>query len=104
MPKDYIEELDKMKQYDIDLYRVARLGHYGVNGIKVLPQFEVMDHEKVISRIGNIPQRWYRYGMDFGFETSYNALMSIVIDDKNKDLYIYKEYYKNKSNRKNKWV
>ena len=96
LPKDYIEELDKMKQYDIDLYRVARLGHYGVNGIKVLPQFEVMDHEKVISRIGNIPQRWYRYGMDFGFETSYNALMSIVIDDKNKDLYIYKEYYKNK--------
>lgn len=96
LPSDYIEELDKMKQYDIDLYRVARLGHYGVNGIKVLPQFEVMEHEEVMNRIGNIPQRWYRYGMDFGFETSYNALMSIVIDDKNKDLYIYKEYYKNK--------
>lgn len=96
LPKDYIEELDKMKQYDIDLYRVARQGRYGVNGVKVLPQFKVMNHEEVINRISNIPQRWYRYGMDFGFETSYNALMSIVIDDKNKDLYIYKEYYKNK--------
>ena len=34
--------------------------------------------------------------MDFGFETSYNALISIAIDDKNKDLYIFDEYYKNK--------
>ncbi|MGL5507223.1 MAG: terminase large subunit [Paraclostridium sp.] len=34
--------------------------------------------------------------VDFGFETSYNALMSVVIDDKNKDLYIFDEYYKNK--------
>ena len=96
LPKDYIEELNKMKQYDADLYRVARLGMYGVNGVKVLPQFEIMDHDKVINKISDIPSKYYKYGMDFGFETSYNALMSIVIDDKNKDLYIYKEYYKNK--------
>ena len=96
LPKDYIEELNKMKQYDADLYRVARLGMYGVNGVKVLPQFEIMDHDEVINKISDIPSKYYKYGMDFGFETSYNALMSIVIDDKNKDLYIYKEYYKNK--------
>ena len=96
LPSDYREELDKMKEYDPDLYRVARLGRYGVNGIKVLPQFEVMSEADVVNRITNIPSRWYFYGMDFGFETSYNALMSIVVDDVNKDLYIYDEYYKNK--------
>ena len=96
LPDDYIEELNKMQQYDPDLYRVARLGRYGVNGTKVLPQFEVMKHSDVMHKIGNISQRWYRYGMDFGFETSYNALISIAIDDKNKDLYIFNEYYKNK--------
>lgn len=96
LPESYIEELDQMKEYDPDLYRVARLGRFGVNGTRVLPQFEVMKHEEVINKIGDIPARWYRYGMDFGFETSYNALISIVIDDKNKDLYIYDEYYKNK--------
>ena len=96
LPKDYIEELNKMKRYDPDLYRVARLGRYGVNGVKVLPQFEVMPEADVIDRISNIPLRWYFYGMDFGFETSYNALLSIVVDDKNKDLYIFDEYYKNK--------
>lgn len=31
--------------------------------------------------------------MDFGFITSYNALIRIVIDHINKDLYIYWEYY-----------
>lgn len=96
LPSSYIEELDQMKEYDPDLYRVARLGRFGVNGTKVLPQFEVMKYEDVINRISNIPAKWYKYGMDFGFETSYNALISMVIDDKNKDLYIYAEYYKNK--------
>lgn len=95
LPKDYIEELDKMQTYDEDLYRVARKGEFGVNGTKVLPQFKVIaedDMERIISKISTY---WYRYGMDFGFETSYNALISVVIDDKNKDLYIFDEYYKN---------
>ena len=96
LPKDYIEELNKMKKYDPDLHRVARLGRYGVNGIKVLPQFEVMLEADVIDKISNISSRFYFYGMDFGFETSYNALLSVVVDDKNKDLYIFDEYYKNK--------
>lgn len=95
LPKDYIEELEAMKRYDKDLYRVARKGRYGVNGVKVLPQFKEMAHEEVVNRISKISNYWYRYGMDFGFVTSYNALLSIVIDDKNKDLYIYEEYYKN---------
>ena len=96
LPSDYREELDRMKEYDPDLYRVARLGRYGVNGIKVLPQFEVISEADVIDRISNISSRFYFYGMDFGFETSYNALLSVVVDDKNKDLYIFDEYYKNK--------
>lgn len=96
LPKDYREELEKMKEYDVDLYRVARQGRFGINGTKVLPQFEVMAHEEVINKIGDIPEQFYRWGFDFGFEESYNALVSIVIDDVNKYLYIYKEYYKNK--------
>ena len=95
LPKDYIAELEAMKRYDKDLYRVARKGRYGINGVKVLPQFKEMAHEEVVNRISKISNYWYRYGMDFGFVTSYNALVSIVIDDKNKDLYIYEEYYKN---------
>ncbi|XTR36650.1 PBSX family phage terminase large subunit [Paraclostridium tenue] len=96
LPQSYIEELNEMKAYDPDLYRVARLGRFGVNGTKVLPQFEVMRYEEGIVKIGNIPKRFLRAGMDFGFETSYNAIVRLAIDDKNKWLYIYYEYYKNK--------
>ena len=96
LPQDYREELEKMKTYDIDLYRVARLGRYGVNGTRVLPQFQVMPDEWIQEQVGGISSRWYRYGMDFGFETSYNALISMAIDDENKDLYIFNQYYKNK--------
>ena len=96
LPASYIEELDQMKEYDPDLYRVARQGRFGVNGTKVLPQFEMMNYEEGIKKIADIPKRFHRVGMDFGFETSYNAIVRVAIDDKNKWLYIYYEYYKNK--------
>ena len=95
LPQSYIEQLDELKAYDPDLYRTARRGRFGVNGTKVLPQFEVKPHDEVIAKVGNIPQRFLRNGMDFGFVTSYNAVIKMAIDHDNKWLYIYKEYYKN---------
>lgn len=95
LPQSYIDQLDELKAYDLDLYRVARKGRFGINGLKVLPQFETMDSELVLREVKNIPDRFKRVGMDFGFETSYNAVVWMAIDDKNKILYIYKEYYKN---------
>ena len=32
-------------------------------------------------------------GMDFGFVTSYNAALRMVVDHDEKILYIYREYY-----------
>ena len=96
LPKSYIDELNAMKVYDEDLYRVARLGQFGVNGRRVLPQFEVCrDHEELLQKIQRIPQEFYFTGMDFGFEESYNAVVDMAVDDKKKILYIFGEYYKN---------
>lgn len=96
LPQSYIDQLDELKEYDPDLYRIARRGRFGVNGLRVLPQFEVMANDKVLTNIGDIPKRYFRVGMDFGFVVSYNAVIKMAIDDENKYLYIYKEYYKNK--------
>lgn len=97
LPESYVEQLDEMKEYDPDLYRVARQGRFGVNGIKVLPQFEVMPHEEVMDIIDKKkPFLTFRAGMDFGFEESYNALLRVAVDKQRKYLYIYYEYYKNK--------
>lgn len=96
LPDGYIKRLDELKKYDKSLWMVARLGRFGVSGLRVLPNFEVMNADLVMHEVASIPTQWYRNGMDFGFETSYNAVLKMAIDDKKKYLYIYKEYYKNK--------
>lgn len=96
LPESYIAQLEELKEYDPDLYRVARKGRFGVNGVKVLPQFEVQPHDEVMEAISNIRSPIKRVGMDFGFEDSYNALIRLAVDHEKKILYIYWEYYKNK--------
>lgn len=95
LPTEYIDQLDDLENYDADLYRVARLGQFGVNGLLVLPQFEVQPHEQVMQAVERIPRKYKRVGMDFGFESSYNAVLRMAIDHENKWLYIYWEYYRN---------
>ena len=96
LPQSYIDTLDEMKSYDPDLYRVARLGQFGLNGKRVLPQFEVArSHAEVLEAVNKIQDKFKFNGMDFGFEESYNAVVRVAVDDKRKWLYIYYEYYKN---------
>ena len=45
--------------------------------------------------VERIPRKYKRVGMDFGFESSYNAVLRMAIDHENKWLYIYWEYYRN---------
>lgn len=94
LPKSYLDELDDMMNYDPDLYRIARLGHFGVNGLRVLPQFTVAQSVDEFKQAMSGATIFFN-GMDFGFETSYNAIVRLAVDDKNKILYIYDEYYKN---------
>lgn len=96
LPQSYIDQLEELKLYDIDLYRIARKGRFGVNGVRVLPQFEVAKHYDVMEAVQNIPNEYKRAGFDFGFETSYNALLRLAVDHENKILYIYWEFYKNR--------
>lgn len=96
LPSSYIKTLDEMKDYDPDLYRVARWGRFGVAGLRVLPQFKVADsHNDVLDAVRGIPAKYKFCGMDFGFEESYNAVVKMAVDNDNKILYLYKEYYKN---------
>lgn len=97
LPKSYIKRLDEMIDYDPDLYRIARLGRFGINGIRVLPQFKIAkSHKLLMDKVNSIPNKYKFVGLDFGFEESYNAVIRMAVDDKEKILYIYYEYYKNK--------
>ncbi|QDX92474.1 PBSX family phage terminase large subunit [Brevibacillus laterosporus] len=95
LPGSYIEQLEELKIHDPDLHRIARKGEFGVNGIVVFPQFVTQPHEVVMNAIGSIRKPIMRAGMDFGFQTSYNASLRLAVDHNEKILYIYWEYYKN---------
>ena len=96
LPKSYIENLESLKNIDESLYQVARFGKFGANGTKVLPNFEIAKNaRKFREEVRRIPSKFYFYGFDFGFEESYNALLSMAVDDANKILYIYDEVYMN---------
>lgn len=97
LPLSYLRRLDEIRSYDYNLWRVARLGRFGANGIRVLPQFEVAKNPKEFkAAIRAIPEKFKFNGLDWGFEESYNALVRVAVDDEKKILYIYDEYYKNK--------
>lgn len=96
LPKKYIKRIDEIKEYDRPLYRVARWGRFGPTGKRVFPQFKVAKNAKKFKRdiellgIDNM-----RFGFDFGFETSFNAVVSCSVDVERGILYIWDEIYKN---------
>jgi phage terminase large subunit len=97
LKQDYIDSLDELQTYDPDKYRIARLGRFGVNGLRVLPQFVTAKLSKINAYLhanaGNIK---HFCGFDFGFEESYNAVVRMAVDVKKQWLFIYDEYYANK--------
>lgn len=96
LPASYIRRLDALKQTDKQLWVVARWGRFGANGTRVLPNFTVAkDAKQFKNKINSISAQYHFFGLDFGFEESYNALLSCCVDDKNKILYIYDEVYMN---------
>lgn len=96
LPWQYLKRLDKLKDYDYPLYMVARWGRFGATGTRVLPQFRIATNSerfrKNIEELG--PANQY-FGFDFGFEESYNAVLSMSVDVKRSILYIWDEIYIN---------
>lgn len=96
LPKSYIRRLDAMETYDPYLYEVARWGRFGAAGARVLPQFCVAKRPDIfkqnIEKLGIANQY---FGFDFGFEESFNAVISMSVDAKRGILYIWDEIYTN---------
>lgn len=96
LPKEYLRTLDEIKTYDPVLWRIAKLGRFGANGTRVLPQLVVAKSAKIFKQSVNALGDEAKYfGFDFGFEESYNAVVCMAVDTKHSILYIYDEIYIN---------
>lgn len=96
LPWQYLKRLDGLQKFDRYLYMVARWGRFGATGTRVLPQIVIPDNakqfKKAIEELG--PESQY-FGFDFGFEESFNAVVSMAVDIKKSYLYIFDEIYIN---------
>ena len=96
LPDAYRKRLEEIKDYDPALYRVARWGRFGPSGTRVLPQFIVASNPKeFVESVRELGISNQYFGFDFGFEESYNAVISMSVDIKNSILYIWDEIYMN---------
>lgn len=96
LPREYLMTLDDIRSYDEPLWRVAKLGRFGANGTRVLPQLTVAKSAKLFKMsIEMLGDENKYFGFDFGFEESYNAVVSLAVDLKHSILYIYDEIYIN---------
>ncbi len=96
LPDAYRKRLEDIKTYDYPLYRVARWGRFGPNGTRVLPQFSVAaDAKAFVQKVHELGPAAQYFGFDFGFEESYNAVISMSVDIKRSTLYIWDEIYMN---------
>lgn len=96
LPDSYIKRLDGIKDFDPYLWRVAKQGRFGTTGLRVLPQFEIAKNSAEFKNaVRSLPDNCKYIGFDFGFEESYNAVVSCAVDLKNSILYIYDEIYIN---------
>lgn len=97
LPMSYLKRLDSIKEYDPILWGIARQGRFGAAGTRVLPRFEIANNpDDFKAAIMRLPLSQHRVGMDFGFEESYNAVISMCYDLTKSILYIYDEIYQNK--------
>lgn len=92
----YKDTLEEYKHIDLQMWLVARWGRFGTGGLRVLPNFCIAQNAKQFKdKVNSIGADYHFFGLDFGFEESFNALISCCVDDANKDLYIYDEIYVN---------
>ena len=97
LPWQYLRRLDDLKNYDFPLYMVARFGRFGATGTRVFPQFTVATKQMNFKqRVMDLGIENMYFGFDFGFEESYNAVLSMSVDTDNGYLYIWDEIYVNK--------
>lgn len=96
LPREYLRTLDEIKDFDEPLWKVAKLGRFGANGTRVLPQLTVAQSPKLFKKsIELLGDEAKYFGFDFGFEESYNAVVCMSVDLKHSILYIYDEIYIN---------
>ena len=96
---EYIQQLKNFETYDIERYRIAYQGRFGIIGERVFTNIQKASDEEVQAMVKELSKYGLGNlydGLDYGFSFSYNALVRMALDRENNILYIYDEVYNKK--------
>ena len=93
---EYIQQLKNFETYDIERYRIAYQGRFGIVGERVFTNIQKATDTEVQAIVKELSKYGFGNlydGLDYGFSISYNALVRMAIDRENNVLYVYDELY-----------
>lgn len=98
MCNEFLDEADlrvfeRMKENDPKRYLVAGLGNWGITDGVVYDDYEVRDFS-VNHTLETHPGAYTIFGLDFGYSNDPTALVQLIIDKKEKTIYVYNELYR----------
>lgn len=91
LPESYINSLEAMKETNYTYYQIYCLGLFCTLDKLVFPNYKVeeFDYRDILKKEDTIAI----FGLDFGYVNDPSALICVVVDEKNKILYVYDEMY-----------
>ncbi|KOC48358.1 PBSX family phage terminase large subunit [Clostridium botulinum] len=111
LPKEYIEQLENMKETNLPYYRIYALGEFASLDKTVYNNWEIKEFEekdilknnrpeKILNKIGNLiieddePQYfWEILGNDFGYINDPSAIIRGFVNTKTKEMWLIDEIY-----------
>lgn len=91
LPQDYINNLLEMKKTNPAYYNIYALGEFATLDKLVYTNWEVKDFDYVELLKTN---KYYAiFGTDFGYTNDYTTLICSLINEKDKEIYIYNEHF-----------
>lgn len=96
LDEQYVRDMERMKEREPRRYEVAGLGNWGIEEGQIYTNWEEKDFdpaELMAIRKGNVYQYKPMYGIDFGFSQDPTAFIALLVDRKNRKLYVYDEFY-----------
>lgn len=93
----YKRDMEWMRDHNPRRYRVAGLGEWGIEDGQIFENWkeEEFDYKNLIDKKDAGDRLIYKplYGLDFGFAHDPTAFVAMLVDKKNRKLYIYDEFY-----------
>lgn len=90
--EDDIRTFEKMKINNPRRYKIEGLGEWGIAEGLIYENFEVLEFD--VQEISKRPGVISLFGLDFGYTNDPTAFIALLVDDKEKIIYIFDEIYK----------